>query len=149
MYPQARELLRKVVLTVDRLPHRISVVGHTDSAPFANDRGYSNWELSADRANASRRALVELGLPAERIVRVGGRAEIEPLVPEDPLSPRNRRISITLLRRMPMPDPPLRADSQQAQRSEEHTSELQSLMRNTYTVSCSKKKTTNTTNNTR
>src|SRR3546814_12790758 len=85
MYPQARELLRKVVLTVDRLPHRISVVGHTDSAPFANDRGYSNWELSADRANASRRALVELGLPAERIVRVGGRAEIEPLVPEDPL----------------------------------------------------------------
>src|SRR3546814_5552366 len=128
MYPQARELLRKVVLTVDRLPHRISVVGHTDSAPFANDRGYSNWELSADRANASRRALVELGLPAERIVRVGGRAEIEPLVPEDPLSPRNRRISITPLRRMPLPAPPLRADSQQA-RSEEHTSELQSLMR--------------------
>src|SRR3546814_9661971 len=70
MYPQARELLRKVVLTVDRLPHRISVVGHTDSAPFANDRGYSNWELSADRANASRRALVELGLPAERIVPI-------------------------------------------------------------------------------
>jgi len=101
MYPQARELLRKVVLAVDRLPHKISVMGHTDAAQFVNDRGYSNWELSADRANASRRALVELGLPVERIARVGGLADMDPLVPAEPLSPRNRRISITLLRQMP------------------------------------------------
>ncbi|MFN4090316.1 MAG: flagellar motor protein MotB [Alphaproteobacteria bacterium] len=100
MYPEVRELLRKVVLAVEGLPHKIAVFGHTDAAPFASDRGYSNWELSADRANASRRALVELGLPTARIARVGGLADTDPLVPEDPLSARNRRISITLLRQM-------------------------------------------------
>jgi chemotaxis protein MotB len=101
MYPQARELLAKIVLAIGNLPHKISVVGHTDSAPFASGRTYGNWELSADRANASRRALVELGLPASRIARVGGLAETDPLVPEDPLSARNRRICITLLRQIP------------------------------------------------
>ena len=100
MYPQARELLAKIVLAVSKLPHKISVVGHTDSAPFASGRTYGNWELSADRANASRRALVELGLPAARIARVAGLAETDPLVPDDPASARNRRISITLLRQV-------------------------------------------------
>ena len=100
MYPQARDLLAKIVLAIAKLPHKISVVGHTDSAPFASGRTYGNWELSADRANASRRALVELGVPAARIARVAGLAETDPLVPEDPASARNRRISITLLRQV-------------------------------------------------
>ena len=88
------------MLAIAKLPHKISVVGHTDSAPFASGRTYGNWELSADRANASRRALVELGVPAARIARVAGLAETDPLVPEDPASARNRRISITLLRQV-------------------------------------------------
>lgn len=100
MYPQARELLGKIVLAVSKLPHKISVVGHTDSAPFASGRTYGNWELSADRANASRRALVELGLPGARIARVAGLADTDPLVPTDPAAARNRRISITLLRQI-------------------------------------------------
>ena len=76
----------------------IAVVGHTDSAPFQRDDGYSNWDLSADRANAARRLLAGTGLPAERIVRVSGRADTDPLS-DDPGDARNRRIAITLLRK--------------------------------------------------
>jgi len=99
MDPRARVLLQKIAEAIARLPNRISVSGHTDATPYATDRGYSNWELSSDRANASRRVLVELGIDESRITRVVGRADTEPLVPEKALSPRNRRISITLLRR--------------------------------------------------
>ena len=60
--------------------------------------GYSNWELSTDRANASRRALIGAGLPSSRIVRVVGKADTEPLDIADPASPQNRRISILILR---------------------------------------------------
>ncbi len=105
MYPHTRELLAKVVAAIRGLPHELSVAGYTDATPYASDRGYSNWELSTDRANASRRAMVELGLPHDRITRVVGRADTDLLVPEDPTSPRNRRISITLLRRVPPAGP--------------------------------------------
>jgi len=82
---------------LQRTTNDIAVVGHTDGRPFANRAGYSNWELSADRANAARRLFAESGLPAERIVRVTGKAATDPLVP-DPLAPRNRRIAVKLLR---------------------------------------------------
>ena len=72
--------------------------GHTDARPYATVRNYGNWELSADRANASRRELLIDGLPPERIEKVVGMAEHDPLVPEDRLSARNRRISIVLMR---------------------------------------------------
>jgi chemotaxis protein MotB len=74
----------------------IAVVGHTDSLPFDGAR-YSNWELSADRANTARRLLTGHGLAEERINRVTGKAAVEPLVP-DAEAPQNRRIAITLLR---------------------------------------------------
>ncbi len=74
----------------------IAVVGHTDAVPFGSP-GYSNWELSADRANAARRLMAEAGLPESRIARVTGKAAVEPLV-ADSLAPQNRRISVTLLR---------------------------------------------------
>ena len=64
--------------------------------------GYSNWELSTDRANSSRRALMEAGLPPGRIASVIGLADTEHLVEDEPLSPRNRRISIVLLRENPV-----------------------------------------------
>lgn len=75
----------------------IAIVGHTDAAPFARRSGYSNWELSADRANAARRLLSVSGLSPERIVRVSGRAATDP-ISADPADARNRRIAITLLR---------------------------------------------------
>ena len=78
------------------LTNDIAVIGHTDAVPFGND-DYSNWELSADRANAARRLLTRHGLLEERIVRVTGKAAVEPLV-ADRTAPQNRRIAITLLR---------------------------------------------------
>ena len=94
-----RKLMNAVARIVQRLPNRISVTGHTDALQFQNNsRNYGNWELSADRANSSRRMLLEAGLPTERINRVIGKAEQEPLFAENPNDPRNRRISIVLLR---------------------------------------------------
>jgi chemotaxis protein MotB len=96
--PQTKLLLAEVAHVVAKLPNRIAVSGHTDSTPYAASSTYTNWELSTDRAQASRRVLVESGLPADRIQRVMGKADREPLIPNDPASPRNRRISIVLLR---------------------------------------------------
>lgn len=77
-------------------PMAISITGHTDSVPFRGDRGYGNWELSADRANAARRALESAGVPSDRFTSVSGLAAVAPLVPEDPKDARNRRITIRL-----------------------------------------------------
>jgi chemotaxis protein MotB len=96
--PQTRRLLAEVARVVTKLPNRIAVSGHTDSTPYSENSSYTNWELSTDRAQSSRRVLVEDGLPAERIQRVMGKADREPLIANDPASPRNRRISIVLLR---------------------------------------------------
>jgi len=92
------ELLAGVLVPVlHQTANDIAVVGHTDAIPFGGD-GYSNWELSADRANSARRLLIRSGLPEDRVVRVTGKAAVEPLVP-DPNAPQNRRIAVTLLRR--------------------------------------------------
>ncbi len=80
--------------------NRISLAGHTDAKPYGSgDRGYSNWELSADRANASRRELVAGGLPDDKLRRVEGLAASVPLLPEQPLDASNRRISIVIMTR--------------------------------------------------
>ena len=101
-----RKLMNAVARIVQRLPNRISVTGHTDALQFQNNsRNYGNWELSADRANSSRRMLLEAGLPTERINRVIGKAEQEPLFADNPNDPRNRRISIVLLRDNQSPQP--------------------------------------------
>jgi chemotaxis protein MotB len=97
MFDQTHELLRQVAAVVAKLPNRIAIAGHTDARPYASGTGYSNWELSSDRANASRRALIEAGVPEGRIASVTGRADKELFVPDDAFSPRNRRISITVL----------------------------------------------------
>lgn len=96
--PQTRKLMAAVARVISKLPNRIAVSGHTDSTPYSPNSSYTNWELSTDRAQASRRLLVEDGLPADRIQRVMGKADHEPLIPADPASPINRRISIVLLR---------------------------------------------------
>ncbi len=98
MFPYTVKLLQKVVQAIASLPNDIAVIGHTDASVHRSTNGYTNWELSTDRANASRRVLVASGLPDWRVVRVEGKANREPLIEDDPFSPQNRRISIVLLR---------------------------------------------------
>jgi chemotaxis protein MotB len=98
---------------VNQLPNKIAISGHTDAIPFRDPSGYTNWELSADRALASRRALLAGGVPENRIDRVVGRAETDPLLVNDPKAPRNRRISIILLRENDLTPPPQLPASQQ------------------------------------
>jgi chemotaxis protein MotB len=101
MFPHTQRLLALVADAVKTLDNPVAIKGHTDSTPYASGKDYSNWELSTDRANSSRRALLAAGLPAARIASVVGRADQEHFVPEEPNSPRNRRISIVLLRQAP------------------------------------------------
>jgi len=98
MHAESQKLLQLVAKIVQKLPNKISITGHTDSKPFANKRNYSNWELSTDRANASRRALLSDGLSKTRILYVTGKSDTEPLIPSDPENDKNRRISIILHR---------------------------------------------------
>jgi chemotaxis protein MotB len=94
---RAKLLLQKIVPVLMRLTQSISVSGHTDAAPFPGP-GRTNWELSAERANATRRVLVEGGLPMGRIRTVTGHAERDPLLPADPFAAANRRIAVVVLR---------------------------------------------------
>jgi chemotaxis protein MotB len=107
MLDPAKKLMALVSQVVQRLPNKISISGHTDSAAYAPGGKYTNWELSTDRANASRREFITDGVSPDRIARVQGLADREPLVPDNAASPRNRRISIVLLReaREPPPQP--------------------------------------------
>jgi chemotaxis protein MotB len=98
--PYMRDLLRDIGQLLGEVPNRLTLEGHTDAQPFpGRDRGYSNWELSADRANASRRELGAGGLPEDRMLLVQGLASSTPFDKADPLSPANRRISIIVLNR--------------------------------------------------
>ncbi|MEQ8664382.1 MAG: flagellar motor protein MotB [Rhodospirillales bacterium] len=98
MFPHTKRLLQLVSKVVLSMPQQISISGHTDAVRFSNDRGYSNWELSSDRANAARRELMDNGVPYDRVSRVVGKAETEPLKKDDPNHASNRRLSIILLR---------------------------------------------------
>ena len=101
-FDHTKQLLAMVAKVVQRMPNKIAVTGHTDATPYAaGGRPYDNWELSTDRANSSRRGLLTAGVPGTRITRVVGKADQEPLFAENPADPRNRRISIVLLREQP------------------------------------------------
>ena len=97
MNEHARLLLQKVAPALLKLPEQISIAGHTDAAPYKGN-GKSNWELSTERANATRRMLVEAGVPEQRFRSVTGNADRDPLLPADPLAAANRRIAIVVLR---------------------------------------------------
>jgi chemotaxis protein MotB len=97
---RVRLLMQKVVPVLLKLSQPISVTGHTDAAPFPGPER-TNWELSAERANATRRLLVENGLPETRLRSVTGLADRDPLLPDDPLAAANRRIAILVLRHLP------------------------------------------------
>ena len=99
---RARLLLQKVVPVLAKLTESISISGHTDAAPYrGTDK--TNWELSAERANATRRLLIEAGLQETRFRSVTGNADRDPLLPGDPLAAANRRIAIVVLRAVPKP----------------------------------------------
>ena len=96
--PYTRDLLRAIGHALNDVDNRVSLSGHTDSSQYAGgERGFSNWELSANRANASRRELVAGGLESGKVVRVVGLADTMHLNRADPLDPINRRISIIVL----------------------------------------------------
>jgi chemotaxis protein MotB len=96
--PYMRELLREIGAVLAEVPNRLTMEGHTDAQPFGGgDRGYSNWELSSDRANASRRELIAGGLPDDRVLQVQGLASSTLFNAADPLDPVNRRISIIVM----------------------------------------------------
>lgn len=96
--PYMRDILRAIAPVLNDIPNRISLAGHTDDFQYANgDRGYSNWELSADRANASRRELVMGGLDGGKVLRVVGMADTMKLKNRVGNDAVNRRISLLVL----------------------------------------------------
>jgi chemotaxis protein MotB len=97
----ARQLIQKIAGPLKATPYRIAITGHTSSASQAWRSGYGPWELSADRANAVRQILEEEGHPSENIYKVAGKADTQPLLPEDPSLAPNRRITITLMSEAP------------------------------------------------
>jgi chemotaxis protein MotB len=99
--PYMRELLGEIAKVLNDVDSRVTLSGHTDSSPFSGgDRGYSNWELSTDRANASRRELVAGGIAENKILRVVGLAAMVPYDPTAPDAPVNRRISIVVMNQL-------------------------------------------------
>lgn len=98
---RAKLLLRAISKIVNQLPNRISLYGHT-SASSNGARPETDWQLSAGRADASRKVLQGAGVDADRVYQVSGKATSEPLYPDDPTLPGNRRIAIVLLREAPV-----------------------------------------------
>lgn len=95
--PYTTRILQELAGFINRVPNRISLSGHTDDAPYSSDHTYGNWELSADRANAARRALLSGGLTEDKIARVVGLAASVPFDRANPGDPVNRRISIIVM----------------------------------------------------
>ena len=104
MEDRTKQLLSLVSRAVSALPNKLSISGHTDATPYVNPAGtYTNWELSSDRANTARRVMQAAGINPSRLATVVGRADREPLFADNPKDPRNRRLSIILLRQVPLP----------------------------------------------
>jgi chemotaxis protein MotB len=104
-YERTRRLIQKIAATLKPLSFRISITGHTSATKFPPRAGYGPWNLSADRANAIRQILQEEGVPMSHFFMVAGKADTQPLFPDDPYIAANRRVTITLMREEP-PVPP-------------------------------------------
>ena len=95
--PEATQLLmQKLGESLATLPNQMVITGHTDAVPFTSRNNYDNWDLSTDRANAMRRVLLSSGVSKDRLTSVSGKAYTEPLVPERPEDPSNRRVALFL-----------------------------------------------------
>ena len=98
LQPYAVTILTQIGSTLNDVQNHISIAGHTDNVPYdGGEDGYTNWELSSERANAARRALVAGGMRIEKVLQVRGLADVQPLQGNDPNAPTNRRISILVM----------------------------------------------------
>lgn len=100
-YERTRQLLASMTPVLKSLPNRVRITGHTDASRMYERPGHTLWDLSADRAKAARRILAGSGLPHDRFYSVEGRADAEPLFPDDPFLASNRRISILVMSEAP------------------------------------------------
>lgn len=100
-YERTRKLIQKIAPALKAMPYRISIVGHTASSNVPPKPGYGPWELSADRANAVREILAAEGVPKGNIFQVAGKADTDPLFPDNPSMAPNRRVTITMMREEP------------------------------------------------
>jgi chemotaxis protein MotB len=96
LLPQALALVREVAQVIGTVPNEVIVRGHTDSLPYASGQSMNNWMLSTARAEATRMALAQNGIVAERFARIEGVADREPYTSDDLYDPRNRRMAIIL-----------------------------------------------------
>ena len=94
--PEGTEMLELLAAQLGKLPNKLSVEGHTDSKPYLSSNGYSNWELSTDRANSARKLIQQSGVRANQVADVRGFADQRLRKPDDPTSPSNRRVSIVV-----------------------------------------------------
>jgi len=97
MTPKAQALLNEVAKTLQGMPNKVAIRGHTDSVQFANTDDRNNWSLSAERAEETRKIIEKKGIPNGRFAKIEGVADTAPYNPNDPKDPRNRRISITVM----------------------------------------------------
>lgn len=98
MYKQMQDLLASIGAAIKDLPNKIAIAGHTDGKQYTTNSLFGNWELSSERANASRRIISQNGVAEDRFQSVVGKADRELFDLKDPLNPQNRRITVTLLR---------------------------------------------------
>jgi chemotaxis protein MotB len=107
---KGQELLTLITAKLRTLPNRLSIEGHTDAQPFASGNGYSNWELSTDRANSARRLMQAEGLRPNQVAQVRGYADQRLRLADRPLDPGNRRISL-IVQYADAPPPAAKAES--------------------------------------
>jgi chemotaxis protein MotB len=100
-FERTRQLIQKLAPSLKAMPFRLSISGHTATSKIPPKPGYGPWELSADRANAVRQILAAEGVPAENFYMVAGKADTDPLFPDNPAMSPNRRVTITLMREEP------------------------------------------------
>jgi chemotaxis protein MotB len=107
-YERTRRIIEKLAGPLKAQPYRVSITGHTAASKTAPRPDYGPWNLSVDRANAVRQILEEEGMPSASFYAVGGKADTDPLFPDDPFIAANRRVTITLMREAPPVPPDLR-----------------------------------------
>lgn len=100
-YERTRLLIRRLAGSLRAMPFRLSIAGHTSASKLPARPNYGPWELSADRANVVRKQLETEGVPGGNFFMVAGRADTQPLFPDDPYIAANRRVTITLMREEP------------------------------------------------
>jgi chemotaxis protein MotB len=100
-FDRTRRIIHKLAVPLKALPNRVSITGHTAASRLPPRPGYGPWELSADRANAVRQILEDAGLPTAHVFMISGKADSQPLFPDDPHIAANRRVTITLMREAP------------------------------------------------